>query len=103
MVFSGSGIHLPSTINLYRCRPAGSCNVTSQSPLASLRIGVAVAGFQLLKSPAMRMVCASGALAAPSENSTLNGRDGLGFVGGGVGAGAGVGDGVDVCGAAGVW
>ena len=62
---------MPSTINLYRCRPAGSWMVAAQSPLDCLRIGMAVSGFQPLKSPAMVMVCAAGALDALRENSTL--------------------------------
>jgi len=45
--------------------------VAAHSPLGSLRMGIAVSGFHPLKSPAMVIVCAPGALDALSENSTL--------------------------------
>ena len=48
--------------------------------MGCLRIGMAVSGFQPLKSPAIVIVCAPGALDALRENSTLYGRAGLGFV-----------------------
>ena len=63
--------------------------------MGCLCIGMAVVGLQLLKSPAIVIVCAVGALDALSENSTLYGRaTGFGF--GGVGVGAGI-DGEGVC------
>ena len=62
---------MPSTINLYRCRPAGIWIVAAQSPLGCLCIGMAVSGFQPLKSPAIEIVCAPGALAGFRVNSTL--------------------------------
>ena len=52
--------------------------------MACLCIGMAVSGFQPLKSLAMVIIRAPGALAALNENSTLNGRvAGFGFGGAG--------------------
>ena len=56
--------------------------------MGCLRMGMAVSGFQPLKSPAIVIVCAPGALAGLRVNSTLNGRvPGFSTVGGGWGVG----------------
>jgi len=47
--FSGSGIHLPSTINLYKWPSRRELMVAAHSPLGCLRMGIAVSGFQFIE------------------------------------------------------